>query len=130
MRYLIALNLIIYITLYTQVYAIESVETYVREPEIEQYETFIAEVSAYTASPRETDDRYWEMASGETVYVGAIACPSRYEYGTIVNINDQRYICEDRMNKRYRHGNYFDIYMETKEEALYFGRQKLQVIIK
>ena len=98
-------------------------------------ETFIigvaydAEVSAYTASADETDSRPWEMASGRTVYIGAIACPARIPFGAKVLIGDETYTCEDRMNGRYRDSNHFDILVETKAEAFKFGRQNLSVIV-
>lgn len=88
-----------------------------------------AEVSAYTASVDETDSRPWEMASGRTVYIGAVACPARIPFGAKVLIGDETYTCEDRMNGRYRDSNHFDILVETKAEAFKFGRQHLSVIV-
>ena len=95
---------------------------------IEQYEVLEAEVSAYTNSVEETDDTPNIMASGLTVYEGAIACPRRYPFKTIVEIEDREYICEDRMNIRYT--NHFDIFMYNREEALAFGRQVLEVKVR
>ena len=92
--------------------------------------TFIvAEISAYTASKDETDERPWEMASGRTVYMGAIACPGRIPFGTKVLIGGKVFVCEDRMAKKYRDKDHFDIFVSTKAEAFEFGRQKLQVTI-
>jgi len=89
-----------------------------------------AEVSAYTASIEETDSTPTITASGTTTTKNrTIACPSRYEFGTKVRVKGKQYICEDRMNKRYRHGNYFDIFLEEKEDAFEFGRQQLTVYI-
>ena len=89
----------------------------------------IAEISAYTASEDETDSRPWEMASGKTIYDGAIACPSRLTFGTQVLVEDRLYTCEDRMSRRYRDGNHFDILVGTKEEARVFGRKSLETIV-
>ena len=92
-------------------------------------EVFFASVSAYTASPDETDLDHGTTASGKKAEGNIIACPSRYEFGTIVEIKGNEYICEDRMNKRYRSGNYFDILMETKKEAFKWGRRTVEVTV-
>lgn len=92
-------------------------------------ETFTASVSAYSSSVDETDENPFEMASGKRVYRGAVACPSRYSFGTKVKIDEKVYVCEDRMNKRYREKNYFDIWMESKEKAYEFGRVQFEVEI-
>lgn len=88
-----------------------------------------ATVTAYSSSEDETDDRPWEMASGRTVYDGAIACPSRFEFGTQVLIGERIFTCEDRMAKRYRDGNHFDIWLGSKGEALQYGKQTLSVLV-
>ena len=86
-------------------------------------------ITGYTASIDETDDRPREMASGDEVFVGAIACPTRYPLGTKVEILGREYECLDRMNKRYRDGNHFDIYFQSRAEALTFGKQELLVSV-
>jgi 3D (Asp-Asp-Asp) domain-containing protein len=88
-----------------------------------------AEITAYTASVDETDDTPTITASGATVKDGQVACPADFSFGDEVLIMNKVYECQDRMHSKYRYGNYFDIYMETKEEAFRFGRQTLQVII-
>ncbi len=93
-------------------------------------EIIMAEVSAYTSEVNQTDDDPFTMASGKHVYDGAIACPDRFPFGTKVEIDGKVYTCEDRMNARYRDGNYFDIWMSNKAEAINFGRQTKQIIIK
>lgn len=92
-------------------------------------EVIEGEVTAYTSSVEETDDRPLEMASGDKVYDGAVACPSRYHFGTMVRIEGKQYVCEDRMHRRFRDGNYFDIWLSDKKEALSFGRKHVKVII-
>ena len=91
--------------------------------------SYQAEISAYTASEDETDSRPWEMASGATVYDGALACPARLAFGTRVVVEGRMYVCEDRMNGRYRDSDHFDILMGSKAEAFAFGRQSLEIII-
>lgn len=99
---------------------------------------FKAVFTAYTASTDETDDRPREMASTKEVYVGAIACPDRFiikdgkrVWGTKIIIEGLgEFTCDDRMNKRYRDQNHFDIYMETKDEAFAFGKQTLNYQVR
>ncbi|MFW5639845.1 MAG: hypothetical protein ACOC0H_01625 [Thermodesulfobacteriota bacterium] len=82
--------------------------------------------TAYTACPEETDDDPDIMASGNKVYVGAIACPRYIDFGTRVRVEGMgEYTCEDRMNRRYRHQNRFDILMIEKKQALQFGVRQL-----
>lgn len=99
------------------------------EPVPIRYEEVRAEVSAYTSDPGETDEDPLTMASGKKVYAGAAACPSRYPFGTRIEVEGSRYTCEDRMNARYRSGNYFDLWVETKAEAYQWGRRTIQVRI-
>lgn len=89
----------------------------------------IAEVTAYTSRPEETDDTPEITASGETVYDGGIACPTRFKFGTKIEIAGKVYTCNDRMNRRYAHTNHFDIWYPDKSSALRFGRQKLTVLV-
>jgi len=95
----------------------------------EVVEILTAKVSAYNSTPGQTDESPFEMASGKTVFNGAIACPTRYKFGTKAMINGQIYICEDRMAARYRQGNYFDIWMLAPETAKAFGSQTLEITI-
>ncbi|MFW5810910.1 MAG: hypothetical protein ACOCWY_04850 [Thermodesulfobacteriota bacterium] len=82
--------------------------------------------TAYTACPEETDDDPDTMASGNKVYIGAIACPRYIDFGTRVRVEGMgEYTCEDRMNRRYRHQNRFDILMIEKKQALQFGVRQL-----
>jgi len=81
-----------------------------------------ATVTAYTGSENVT-------ASGEQTHTGGVACPTRYEFGTVVYINDVAYYCNDRMLSRYRSGDYFDIWMENKGDAVRWGKRKVLVTI-
>jgi hypothetical protein len=89
----------------------------------------LASVSAYTPRPEECDDDPFINAAGQYVMSGDIACPDWLPLYSIVSINGERYICKDRMNKRYRSGNYFDIFFWDLAEAREFGRQNLIVSI-
>lgn len=88
-----------------------------------------ATITAYTSSVDETDDDPFVTASGKIVRAGTLACPSKYGFGTVVEIQGERYTCEDRMNKRYRDTNRFDIWTETKKEAYQWGKKELFVKI-
>ena len=86
----------------------------------------LAEFTAYTARVEETDDSPFIMASGKRVYKGAIACPNKFKLGDKIKIDGLGiFICEDRMNKRYRDSEHFDIYFENYDEAIKFGRKQL-----
>lgn len=89
--------------------------------------SYKAIVSAYTASVDETDSRPWEMASGETVYEGAVA-NNCLKFGTKVVIGETLYVVEDRMNKRYG-CEYYDILFPDKASAVQYGRQNLEVVV-
>ena len=84
-------------------------------------------VTMYTSDPAETDDTPNITANGETTKQGTIACPKMLPFGTRVEIKGKPYTCNDRMGKRYRQGDYFDIWSPSKEVAISHGRQKLEV---
>jgi len=86
-----------------------------------------AVITAYSSSPDETWGDPFIMASGRRVYEGAIACPAWLSFGTIVEISGRQYVCEDRMNIRFRDSNRFDIWKTSKQAALTFGIQKAYV---
>jgi len=89
----------------------------------------LAEVTAYTASPDETDDTPTITASGTTISAQTAACPAHYKFGTVLQVEDTQYVCEDRMAKKYRHGEYFDIHLQTKSQAFDWGRKTITIAI-
>jgi len=109
------------------VHAQEDIDAQVEHntPQIEESEAIMGEFTAYNAEVGQTDDEPEIMASTKKVYAGAIACPIKYEFGTKIKVAGKIYTCEDRMAKKYRDGEYFDIYMESGEEAGNWGRRNL-----
>lgn len=85
-----------------------------------------AEVSAYTSDVAETDNTPFTSASGKRVFAGMIA-NNCLPFGTIVIIEDVEYIVLDRMNSRYG-CEHFDIWMESKEDAIEWGRKNITAI--
>lgn len=84
----------------------------------------IAEVSAYTASVEECDSSPNITASGKKVNNGFVAM-NGVQFGTKIEIEGIGiYEVQDRMNRRYKDN--IDIYMESKGEALAFGRKELR----
>lgn len=81
----------------------------------------IVEITKYTPREAETDQDPHIMASGKKVYEGAIACPEGLDFGTKLEYDGKIYICEDRMAKRHRDKNKFDIFTFDLAEALDFG---------
>ena len=85
------------------------------------------ELSAYNAEVAQCDSDPFTMANMNRVYEGAIACSRDLSLGTVVEILNKRYVCEDRMNIRYK--NNIDIFMWDKQEAIKFGRKIAMVKI-
>ena len=88
-----------------------------------------AVITKYTPRPEETQGDPYIMASNQMVYEGSIACPEWLEFGRLVEIDGKPYICGDRMNQRFRQGNFFDIFTFDLEEALEWGRQTRDIIV-
>ena len=109
----------------------------------------IATITAYTSSPEETSGDECISASQVNLchntisdihrlgiiqdrisFDGIIACPKKYKFGTIVEIENRKYICLDRMNSRYDGQERFDIYFgHDKQGALEFGKRTLNIKI-
>lgn len=85
-----------------------------------QAEWLIAEGSAYTPYDCGTI-----TATGEPVHVGGVAC-NFLPFGTVVIIDGREYVVNDRCGIE----NCIDIFMESYEEAIQFGRQYKEVYIK
>jgi hypothetical protein len=62
-----------------------------------------AYVTGYNTTPGQTDSTPCIAASGANICgrVDAVACPRGIELGTILQIHDSLYICEDRLAKKY-----------------------------
>ena len=91
--------------------------------------SFFAEVSAYTSSVDETDSTPNINAMGTKPGLGSIACPTRYAFGTKIIIGTDEFSCDDRMNPRHAGGDYFDIWIATKAEAMQWGRRTVKVTV-
>lgn len=85
-----------------------------------QAEWLIAECSAYTPYDCGTI-----TATGETVHVGGVAC-NFLPFGTVVVIDGVEYIVNDRCGI----DGCIDIFMESHEDAIEFGRRYKEVYIK
>lgn len=83
--------------------------------------------TAYSPTAAETDAHPRLMASGKEVYVGAIACPSAFDFGDRIRIIGMGiFTCEDRMARRHRNKKHrFDIFMKSRKKAIAFGVRKL-----
>lgn len=85
-----------------------------------QAEWLIAECSAYTPYDCGTI-----TATGETVHVGGVAC-NFLPFGTVVVIDGVEYIVNDRCGI----DGCIDIFMESYEDAIQFGRRYKEVYVK
>ena len=91
--------------------------------------TYVAEVSAYTASDDECGKSDGITASGTHAKQGrTIAAPSWIPFGTTVVINGVSYVCEDRGG--FICDNRLDIYMDSREDAIEFGRKEVEVTVE
>lgn len=89
--------------------------------------TFLVRSSAYASSPYQTDATPCVTAAGTRVRPGVVAT-NFLPLGTILEINGERYIVEDRMNPRYQ-GQFVDLWFPSTSAALEHGRQQLTVTI-
>ncbi len=98
--------------------------------------TITAEISAYTSRRAETDDTPCINAWGDNICnlhkagFRIIACPSRFNRLDLVEIDGKAYRCLDRMNARYRDGDFFDIYFgKDVKGARQFGRKSRRIAV-
>jgi len=101
--------------------------TYAEAIPPQEHKVVVATITAYTSSIDETDSEPFITASGERTTHGTIACPSKYDFGTVVVIEGRQYKCNDRMNRRYRSQERFDIWVETKAEAFEWGVREINI---
>jgi 3D (Asp-Asp-Asp) domain-containing protein len=91
--------------------------------------TIQATVTAYNSTKEQTDNSPCIGAAGQICGVpNVVACPRRYELGTVVKIMEKNYTCLDRLSRRY--DNRFDIFFDNDVDgALVWGVQTLEVTI-
>lgn len=87
----------------------------------------IVSATGYASSPYQTDSTPCITAAGTVVRQGVVASNS-LAMGTILDINSDLFIVEDRMNSRYR-GHYLDIWFPATSQALEFGRRRLEITV-
>jgi 3D (Asp-Asp-Asp) domain-containing protein len=79
--------------------------------------------TAYNAEVAQTDADPFTMASGKRVYEGAIA-NNCLDFGTKIKVNGKIKVVEDRM-KSGTECDHFDIFMNSYDEAIQFGKREL-----
>ena len=102
-------------------------------PQSGNYLKFTATVTAYNSSPDQTDATPYLAAWNNPVYDGMIAVSRDLERlglsrGVKVEIDGVEFVIDDRMHRRKK--RQFDIWMEDKEDAENWGRQRKEVIIR
>ena len=131
MKTLICLNLSL-LTLLTGICMLPS-RTFVVEAFLSEPEAF-REVTAYTLRPEETDSTPCETALGPKVDICEWSkkeqlCATRaYPLLTRLKVGDIECIVVDRPAEKY--GERIDLVMATREEALNWGIQEKEIIIK
>lgn len=88
---------------------------------------FTVSSSAYAPSPYQTDATPCTTAVGTKVRPGVVAS-NFLPIGTVLDINGERYIVEDRMSARYQ-GYFLDVWFPSTSSALEFGRKKLEITV-
>lgn len=79
-------------------------------------------VTGYSSTPDQTWGDPFTTASGTRVHLGTMACPPQYPFGTKVSIEGRgTYVCEDRGGAI--KGNHFDMWFESRGEALHWGKR-------
>ncbi|MFA7201974.1 MAG: hypothetical protein WC099_03195 [Candidatus Paceibacterota bacterium] len=87
-------------------------------------------VTAYSSSPEETDDTPFITASGSTVRDGVAAAnflPIGSKFRIPTAFGDKVFTVEDRMNPRYNGVQIVDLWMDSKEQAIDFGKKPLKI---
>ena len=91
-------------------------------------------VTAYSATPQETDEDPYVTASGKRVRQGIVALSRDLEKKLMLKFGDQvilegigMFIFEDRMH--IRKTRQVDLYMQSRQAALQFGVQTTLLII-
>ena len=85
-------------------------------------------VTAYTASYEECGKTDGITSSGTKATEGRTVACDFLKFGTQIVILGKTYTVEDRIGSG--HPSKMDVYMESKEEALKFGRKEIEVEIK
>ena len=95
--------------------------------EVSERQVMNGVITAYSSSVDETDDTPFITASNQKVRSGIVA-NNCLKFGSKVEIDGDEYEVQDRMNKRYG-CEHFDVWKESKAEAVEHGRQFKQVAI-
>lgn len=88
---------------------------------------FVVQSSAYASSPYQTDATPCITAAGTPVRPGVVAS-NFLPIGTLLEIQGEEYIVEDRMNPRYS-GHFIDLWFTSTSAALEFGRKNIEVTV-
>ena len=114
--FLISLALLIWITSISNELRIEA----------HAEQVIVGTLTAYSPSVDETDDTPRIAANGREVFEGGLA-NNCLKFGTMVEINGSVFVVNDRKNSRYG-CEWFDLFLDSKEEARQFGIWKNQLI--
>ncbi|MEX2055179.1 MAG: 3D domain-containing protein, partial [Candidatus Andersenbacteria bacterium] len=84
--------------------------------------------TAYSSSGDQTDANPFATASGTHVHQGTLAA-NFLPFGSQVRIGEKIYTVEDRLNSRYNGRYIVDLWFPSREEALRFGVQVVEMEI-
>lgn len=98
---------------------------YAKPPQ--QFASIEATITAYTSDPKETDATPDQTASMIRPYSGIVA-NNCLPFGSEVYIGGRKYEVQDRLHSKYPCSR-FDVWKESKKEAVLWGKQKHKVMI-
>lgn len=85
-------------------------------------------VTGYSSTVDQCDGDPFITASGSHVHKGTMACPREYAFGTKIEIDGMgTFVCEDRGGAI--KGNHFDMWFESRGEALQWGKRTVEARI-
>lgn len=86
-------------------------------------------VTGYSSTPDQCWGDPFTTASGTRVHKGTMACPVQYSFGTEIEIEGMGiFVCEDRGGAI--NGNHFDMWFESRGQALAWGKRTVEADIK
>lgn len=98
------------------------------EKEVSYEENIEILVTGYSSTPDQCWGDPFTTASGARVHKGTMACPKQYPFGSKIKIEGMgTFVCEDRGGAI--KGNHFDMWFESRSEALQWGKRTVNAKI-
>lgn len=96
-----------------------------KEVEVPTPKVFLMEVTAYNATKEQCGKADGITASGRPTVEGRTVACNSFPLGTRLLIGNHEYVVEDRAGI----DNIVDVYFESYEDAIHFGRKVMEVVL-